>query len=155
MGTRALIHIKDYTNGAKGSTLTTLYRQMDGYPDGLGASIRDKLAGCQITNGYRSGQDAPHWFNGAGCLAAYLIGALKVDRDYSETTIGNVYIERPGAKNMGEDYIYEVRVYDNGAELHCWSATGDGRKHNFEFAESLSPTRILNATNIRRHKRGA
>lgn len=157
MGTRALIHIKDYTHGAKGKTLVTLYRQMDGYPDGLGSELKEKLADCSIVNGYSGDQDAPKFFNGAGCLAAYLVGVLKNDNG-SDRTIGNIYIETPNASNMGEEYIYEVQVYDDGAEVWCWDVEykdDKPKRGNLEFAVNVSPGRKVNATKLKRSKRRA
>ena len=73
MGTRALVKIKD-----RGNVLSTVYRQNDGYPDGLGQEIKKILNGgkSRIINGI-SGQSSPAYFNGMGCLGAYLIGELK------------------------------------------------------------------------------
>lgn len=96
MGTRSLTHIKDET----GTTLTTIYRQYDGYPDGHGKDLFEFLKGRKILNGFGGDEDKQH-SNGIGCLAAGLIGALKKG-------IGNVYICSPDSKDMWEDYIYTI-----------------------------------------------
>jgi hypothetical protein len=107
MGTRALIHIKD--SNLKSKTLVTLYRQMDGYPAGLGKEILVVLADGQsaLVNGY-SNQSTPSHFNGMGCLAAYLVGNLKCWPYLEEKSnnIGNIYLVPPNTKDVGEEYTY-------------------------------------------------
>lgn len=49
MGTRSLTHIMDDHTEA---ILTTLYRQMDGYPDGHGADLAEILKGRRMVNGF-------------------------------------------------------------------------------------------------------
>lgn len=102
MGTRSLIHIKD-----EGKTIVTLYRQMDGYPSGIGNDIKVILnnGNVEIRNGYNPTKDkAPLQFNGVGCLAAYLVGNLK------DNEIGNVYVFPPNSKKVGEEYTYTVSL---------------------------------------------
>lgn len=106
MGTKSLVHIKD---GKK--TIATIYRQYDGYPTGMGEDIKRLLnnGNVEILNGYNgySGNDGiPHQFNGIGCLAAFLVGALK------EKKIENVYLMHPGKNNFGEEYIYTISSKD-------------------------------------------
>jgi hypothetical protein len=100
MGTRALIHVKD--SGIKSRTLVTIYRQYDGYPSGLGVDIKTILneGDVGIINGIGD-HEAPIYFNGMGCLAAWLIKWLKEE-------IGNVYIVTPSGKDMGEEYTYTL-----------------------------------------------
>ena len=98
MGTRALIHIKE--SDKQSQTLCTIYRQFDGYPEGLGKDILAIIQNKWISNGIQ--EDA---FNGMGCLAAWLIGELKED-------IGNVYIYPPDAVDVGEEYTYTVYTSD-------------------------------------------
>lgn len=88
MGTRGTIHIKD---GKK--HLASVYRQMDSYPTGLGSEIFDLLKFSEIVNGYTGSHSAPEQFNGMGCLAAYLIGHLKlVPYGQIKNAIGNIYL---------------------------------------------------------------
>jgi hypothetical protein len=109
MGTRALIHIHDGDMVAP--ILATLYRQMDGYPSGLGEDIKD--VGCmQIVNGIRMGMEAGKVANGMGCYAAQLIGKLKDDR------LGSVYMYEVGAKNVGEEYTYHI--HEVGGVVHIF-----------------------------------
>ena len=107
MGTRALIHIKDGRQ-----TLLTLYRQMDGMPTGLGDEIKTVLNNgwVEIINGYSGNDKAPEKFNGMGCLAAFLVGALKL-HGYGEicrNPIGSVYIYPANSKDVGEEYTYTL-----------------------------------------------
>jgi hypothetical protein len=96
MGTRSLTHIKD-----DGKMLVTIYRQMDGYPSGMGADIKKILNNGKslIVNGYNLDQAAPQYFNGMGCLAAYLVGKLKKGK------IGNIYLQPPRPSET-EEYTY-------------------------------------------------
>lgn len=88
MGTRGTIHVLD---GKK--TILSVYRQMDSYPTGLGKEIFDLLKFSKITDGYTIGQQCPDVFNGIGCMAAYLIGHLKlVPYGRIKNAIGNVYV---------------------------------------------------------------
>jgi len=108
MGTRSIIHIKD-----EKTTIATIYRQYDGYPAGMGEDIKKLLNNGQvkILNGYSGGDTIPSSFNGASCLAAFLVGALK------DSKIGNVYLLKPNTKNMGEEYIYTLTVSKLGVSL--------------------------------------
>lgn len=85
MGTRSSTQIID----GEGRVLVSFYRQMDGYPSGLGNDIKRILNNGQakLVNGYHMDQKIPEIFNGMGCLGAYLIGQLK------GSDIGNIYIQ--------------------------------------------------------------
>jgi hypothetical protein len=108
MGTRTLVHIKD---GKK--TITTIYRQFDGYPTGMGEDIKKILNNgeVEILNGYSGSSKSPAQFNGVGCLAAYLVGELKQQK------IGNIYLFSPNEKNCGEEYIYTLTVKEGDVFL--------------------------------------
>lgn len=97
MGTRSLTHIKD-ENGRK--TLLTLYRQMDGYPTGMGKDLKDILAPLQLVNGYSG--DRPQ-ANGMGCAAAQIVAGLK-------DGVGSVYIYPTNSKDCWEEYTYTIRA---------------------------------------------
>lgn len=94
MGTRARVNVYD---GNK--ILVSIYRQYDGYPEGLGQEVADFVSKLKVVNGY-SGKDAPE-ANGMGCLAAQLIKHLKEG-------VGNVYIRDTGPQSQGEEYIYNL-----------------------------------------------
>jgi hypothetical protein len=99
MGTRSLTHIK--SEGLESETLVTIYRQYDGYPEGLGKQYFEMLSSSTLVNGYLIGQENPHYFNGMGCLAAYLISKLKYQ-------IGNVYIYPRDSRDCNDEYIYTI-----------------------------------------------
>jgi hypothetical protein len=116
MGTRALVHIKEDEQ-----TLLTVYRQMDGYPTGLGQDIKDILAKgkSKLVNGYSRKDVTPEVFNGMGCLAAYLVGKLKMQHEEEQTpediktfgkrsAIGSIYIFPPNSSGVDEDYTYTL-----------------------------------------------
>lgn len=102
MGTRALVKIKDGR-----STIACIYRQFDGYPEGLGKELTDLIGDTVITNGFNSRVHAlPGFANGMGCVAAYLVSRLK------GAEIGNVYLMPPNTKDVGEEYVYTITQTD-------------------------------------------
>lgn len=129
MGTRSLVNIKD----DDGKTIVTLYRQYDGYPTGMGQDIKDALNGgdVELLNGF-SGQKSPAAFNGIGCMAAYLIGALKhrlaekvtpnpkldklIGKD-DRNPIGNVYLYPPDTNDVGEEFVYTLQPDKKGTTV--------------------------------------
>lgn len=92
MGTRSLTHIQD----EDGNVLTTIYRQFDGYPSGMGDDIKSVLGGKIVVNGYN---DTATQVNGMGCAAAMLIAGLK-------DGCGNLYVYPVDSSDCGEEYIY-------------------------------------------------
>jgi hypothetical protein len=120
MGTRSLTHIKD--EGLDSKTLVTFYRQLDGYPTGMGQDLKDFLKGIQICNGYSEDQEAGKWANGSGCLAAQLIKHMK-------DGIGSIYIQFPDAIDCGEEYVYTIYFVeaDNDCKIYlrCADVCGD------------------------------
>ena len=102
MGTRTIVHLKDENK----KTILTLYRQYDGYPTGMGNDIKKILNNgiVEIRNGFTTKDQIPRQFNGMGCLSAFLVGELKNKK------IGNVYIQTPNTKDMGEDYTYTLSL---------------------------------------------
>lgn len=124
MGTRSLTHI--YSAASDALPLVTLYRQYDGYPSGMGEDIKKALGGRKLVNGFN---DAETQCNGMGCAAAMLIGALKAGK------CGNVYVEKAGASDRGEEYTY--RLYPNGDRFRLTIHDGgteiyDGYLHEFD-----------------------
>jgi len=97
MGTRSLTHIQDDNN-----IIATIYRQFDGYPEGHGKDLQDLLSDATLVNGFSLGDEIPATFNGMGCLAAWLPGALK------KGEIGSIYLMRPGIDDVGEEYVYTL-----------------------------------------------
>jgi hypothetical protein len=99
MGTRARVNVYE-----REKIIVSIYRQMDGYPDGLGQQVADFAADMAIINGI-SGQKAGEAANGMGCFAAQLISKLKDD-------IGSVYIRDTSEESHGEEYSYNLREKD-------------------------------------------
>lgn len=126
-----------------GKQLVRIYRQCDGYPTGMGADLKKLLSGGKsiLVNGYSGTMQAPGHFNGLGCMAAWLIGAMKDSR------IGNVYID--GRKKLGKkdfDIEYEYILSENVAThtlkmevrtSHAggWQTIFDGELSEFDAAE--------------------
>tara|TARA_R110002020_G_scaffold418583_1_gene627802 strand:+ start:64 stop:459 length:396 start_codon:yes stop_codon:yes gene_type:complete len=103
MSTRALIHI--YEDEKDETPITTIYKHFDGYPTkhGVGETLADFVMDSYLTEGIpadvNTTMDVKH--NGMGCFAAALIKHLKED-------IGDVYIVKPGTKDMWEQYVYTI-----------------------------------------------
>lgn len=118
MGTRALIHIKD-----ESKTIATIYRHYDGYPEGLGMELKDILSGSTVPEGYlRNYQKKEDFYNGMGCLAAYIISSLKKEW-------GNVYIYPPNSRDCGEEFVYLVELnQDNKLTLSTMVVYNEDRK---------------------------
>lgn len=103
MGTRCLTIVED----EQGKELVTLYRQFDGYPEGHGAELKSFLKGFNIVNGITD-REAVKTANGAGCLAAQIVTHFKGQPDHR---LGGIYIYPAGTRDVGEEYIYRVRVH--------------------------------------------
>jgi hypothetical protein len=108
MSTRSLTHV--HRDGVDSPVIVTIYRQCDGYPSGLGMDLFGILGKSRLVNGLSRGEKTPAFFNGMGCMAAYLVGQLKGN------DIGGVYIFEPHASGVMEEYIYDVykQPGDNG-----------------------------------------
>lgn len=98
MGTRALVIVNE---GNK--ELLTLFKHWDGYPDGLGQTIKDKFGPYTIVNGLSG--DTTNQANRMGCFAAQLVAHLK-------TGVGDVSIEPTGERDFGEEYTYVLSERD-------------------------------------------
>jgi len=103
MGTRSLTHIIEDKE-----TLTTMYRQYDGYLSGHGQDLAEFLKEMQITNGYSG--DTTNLANGMGCLTAQLIAHFKKE-------CGNIYIYPPNTKDCWEEYTYFVYLKENQLQI--------------------------------------
>ena len=119
MGTRATIHIAKREEGVSFSEipekkLVSIYKQYDGYPEGLGVTIADYLYGKKMVNGI--GVDRSIVFNGLGCLAASLIAELKEEA-------GNVYVDNPESPHGWLDYEYVIWGSDH---KDIWISIFDG-----------------------------
>ena len=114
MGTRSLTKIieryEDFqTKEKKEKTLTTMYRQYDGYPSGHGYELAEWLSKFTIVNGIRLGEER-QIANGADCLAAQMFAHFKDGP-------GGIYLYSPDASDVGEEYIYKIYI-EEGAEIY-------------------------------------
>jgi hypothetical protein len=108
MGTRARVNVMEGNQ-----VLVSIYRQYDGYPNGLGEDVADFVGGLRITNGISG--DPTGSANGMGCLAAQLIKHLK-------DKVGNVYIRDTGPESNGEEYVYTV--YERNGTVYLRAVEG-------------------------------
>lgn len=115
MGTRARINIIE-----DDAILVSIYRQYDGYPDGLGQEVADFAASMTVVNGI-SGGKPKNQANGMGCFAAQLIAHLK-------DGVGNVYIRNTEPQSHGEEFVYNVSWNDKAIVIEalggCMTAFG-------------------------------
>ena len=104
MGTRALVHVHD--DDPNGTILCTIYRQFDGYPEGLGDELREFISKGVLINGIGIDAKIGTHFNGMGCFAAQLIAYLK-------NKVGNVYVYAPGTSDVWEEFTYHLWASGN------------------------------------------
>ena len=125
MGTRSTYRIiEEYSTGkkvkkVKQNEICLIYRQYDGYPTGHPLETAEWLAGGQVVNGLRLGEEKLV-FNGAGCLAAQLIAKFKDGP-------GNTYIHNLKSRGESwEDYLYDIIVKeDRTIEYVCYDNVDD------------------------------
>ena len=110
MGTRSLTHIIEDKK-----TLTTMYRQFDGYLSGHGNDLAEFLKDFKVVNGYSG--DTTKVANGMGCLTAQLIAHFKEG-------CGNIYIHPPNTKDCWEEYDYTIYLEDNKIKIKVVSVYG-------------------------------
>ena len=99
MGTRSLTRVKNES----GQTILTMYRQLDGYPEGHGAELVSFLEGMVNTNGISLGNQPEKSANGMECLAAQLVAHFK-------TGVGGFYLYPENASD--EEYNYLIEQVD-------------------------------------------
>jgi hypothetical protein len=118
MGTRSLTTFietyEDKEGKKKKNNIVTMYRQMDGYPEGMGMDLANFLNGGTMVNGIGL-NETKLVFNGMGCLAAQAVAHFKEGA-------GGIYLHRGGAKNCWEQYRYEVIGNGPGQDvtLRCY-----------------------------------
>jgi hypothetical protein len=121
MGTRSLTIVRN-GNEPKSKRIITMYRQMDGYPEGHGIQLAEFLSQITLVNGWSMGEKRKV-ANGVGCLAAQLVAHFKGG------TVGGFYLEagsdRDAKGTHGEEYIYEIFAdtfdIETGIKLTCYS----------------------------------
>jgi hypothetical protein len=110
MGTRSLTRVietwnDEKTNKLKKQTLVCMYRQMDGYPSGMGSDLAEFLNGGKLVNGI-SLAESERVFNGMGCLAAQLVAHFK-------DGAGGYYLYPTNVKDAWQNYEYEIIQHEN------------------------------------------
>ncbi len=103
MGTRSLTH---FENGGRGSsTLLTMYRHYDGYPDAHGVELAEIQQQFTLTNGviHNEASASVKYANGMEELTALTLCALKNDNPR-----GNIYVNLPNSNDCWEEYTYFV-----------------------------------------------
>lgn len=110
MGTRSLTVVAD----KDGSEYMVLYRQYDGYPEGMGRDIVEKFGEFEIVNGFSPNGDNGKHANGLACLAGQIVAHFKQG-------IGQFYLEKPNTRGYCEEYIYYI--YPNFMDKLCIRVT--------------------------------
>ena len=82
MGTRSITRVHDAGKDSK--VILAVYRQMDGYFEGMGADLTTFLTDMSVVNGINLGKNPKKAANGMSCLAAQLVAHFK-------TGIGGIY----------------------------------------------------------------
>lgn len=95
MGTRSTTRVYE-----DGRLLLSLYKQMDGYPDGWGKDLKDFIRGGKFINGIGAGTSLFKHFNGAGDFALQLVLKYK-------DGIGEIYATTATDR---EEYNYRIDV---------------------------------------------
>ena len=102
MGTRSLTVINSEWDD---SEICVLYRQYDGYPEGHGTDLLDFLKEMSIVNGIGSNSDGKKISNGMDCLAAQIVAHFKTEPGY-------FYLASAGSRDMCEEFIYTLYIYN-------------------------------------------
>jgi len=114
MGTRSQTYIHD--GDFSSAPFVCIYRQMDGYPTGMGDDIVSALGSRKLVNGYL---DTATEVNGMHCAAALLVSHLKGDE------CGSIYLYSPDYERSGCDYYYDLAAVDGVIHLRCTGGYGD------------------------------
>ena len=114
MGTRSITVVKD----ERGNKIIEMYRQMDGYPEGMGQDLQDFIDSGKMVNGINP-SETQRVFNGINCFAAQLIAEMK-------DGAGGIYLHAPTTdfKNKKRyDEMYNAEYYyeiNSDLNLRCW-----------------------------------
>ena len=120
MGTRSLTRVIDRQEGLSfakghlaknvGKSYINMYRQFDGYIEGMGVDLAEFLLPFIIVNGISLSENRKI-ANGSGCLAAQIVSHFKEGP-------GGIYLHptegKPG--DCWEEYIYTISVSDSERE---------------------------------------
>ena len=136
MGTRALTIFMD-----EGKELVVMYKQFDGYPDGLGVELAEFLKDFIMVNGIGVNDTGKKIANGMGCLAAQVIAHWKEGA-------GGVYLYPAGTRDVWEEFEYiitgeegempelEIRHAENNLCLY----KGSAEKVYYQITGKEAPT---------------
>ena len=107
MGTRSVTKVietwnDEKTNKLKKQTLVCMYRQMDGYPSGMGVDLAEFLESGKKVNSISLGE-TQRVFNGMGCLAAQMVAHFK-------DGAGGIYLYPINVKDAWQNYEYEIKI---------------------------------------------
>ena len=116
MGTRSITRVHDAGKDSK--VILAVYRQMDGYFEGMGADLTTFLTDMSVVNGINLGKNPKKAANGMSCLAAQLVAHFK-------TGIGGIYI---ADIYQEEAYNYDIYIGVNDQLVL------EGRNDNGEHA---------------------
>ena len=99
MGTRSLTIVKESLIQST-KELVVIYKQTDGYPEGMGMKLANFLEGYKIINGIPPDPD-PKSANGMHDLAAQLVAEFT-------NGIGEIYLHPSGTRDVWEEFIYYI-----------------------------------------------
>jgi hypothetical protein len=99
MATRSLTIVKESLSLST-NELVVIYKQTDGYPEGMGMKLANFLEGYKIINGIPPNPD-PKSANGIHDLAAQLVAELT-------NGIGEIYLYPSGTRDVWEEFIYYI-----------------------------------------------
>lgn len=108
MGTRSLTVVKDKDD----KEIMVMYRQFDGYPEGMGQDLATYLKAHKLVNGIGLGATWKNAFNGPCCMAASIVSQFKDD-------IGGIYLYPAETRGCGEEYVYTVYSVGEQIKLMC------------------------------------
>ena len=99
MGTRSLTIVKESIDPSC-EDIIVMYKQTDGYPEGMGMKLANFLEGYKIINGIPPDPD-PKSANGMHDLAAQLVAEFT-------NGIGEIYLHPSGTRDVWEEFIYYI-----------------------------------------------
>jgi len=143
MGTRSSVIVLNENK----DKIINLYRQFDGYPEGMGKDIFNVFGNIKLTNGFNSDQEQENcWANGMEDLAEMVVCEIKNQcktstkfnsdtyekkQDYDLLGIGNVYLYPVDFENE-QSYKYVIYPVDyedeNEYKKVYMSCTSSGEK---------------------------